>query len=126
MTAPAQKSVFVVDDDPSMLKGLERVLKHSGFSSQLFESAEDFHTRARPQEAACLVLDINLPGKSGIELSRDLATSGISLPVIFITGNDSDRARKAATDAGCVAYLGKPFDARSLIEAVEKAVAGRG
>lgn len=120
---PARNTVFVVDDDPSMLKGVERVLKHSGFNSELFDSIDDFHSRARLQEAACLVLDINLNGKSGIELSRELATSGCSLPVIFITGNDSDLMRKAAFEARCVAYLGKPFEAKSLTETVEKAIA---
>ena len=120
---PTQKTVFVVDDDPSMLKGVERILKHSGFSSQLFDSANDFHNRAKLREAACLILDIDLGGVSGIELSRELAASGFSVPVIFITGKDSDRTRKAAYEAGCVAYFGKPFEAKSLTEAVERAIA---
>jgi FixJ family two-component response regulator len=118
-----RKAVFVVDDDPSMLKGVERILKHSGFNSELFGSVDDFHNRARLQDAACLVLDIDLDGKSGIELSREVATSGFSIPVIFITGKDSDRTRKAAFEVGCVGYFGKPFEAESLMEAVEKAIA---
>ena len=121
MAAP--KTVFVVDDDPSMLKGVERILKHSGFNSQLFDSVDDFHSRARLQEAACLVLDIDLNGESGIELSREVATSGFPVPVIFITGKDSDRTRKAAFEAGCIAYFGKPFEAKSLMAAIEKAIA---
>jgi FixJ family two-component response regulator len=122
-TVPKRKAIFVVEDDPSMLKGVDRLLKHSGFKSQLFDSIDDFNNRARLHEAACIVLDINLHGKSGIELSRQLASSGVSLPVIFITANDSELNRKAAVEAGCVAYLRKPFAAKSLIDAVEKAVA---
>jgi DNA-binding response OmpR family regulator len=70
------------------------------------------------------VIDINLNGKSGIELRRQLAAKGISPPVIFITANDNELNRKAATEAGCVAYLGKPFTGKSLIAAVSKAIAG--
>jgi FixJ family two-component response regulator len=116
-----RKAVFVVDDDPGMLKGLDRLLKVHGFNSKLFQSVDDFHGRAKLEEAMCLVLDVNLNGKSGIELSRQLAAGGISVPVIFITANDSDKTRKAAVDVGCVAYLAKPFPAKSLLDAIEKA-----
>src|SRR5262245_37351749 len=118
---PARRVVLVVDDDPSMLRGVERLLNAHGFKSELFDSAENFQRLAKPHEALCLVLDINLGGKSGIELSQELVISGVSLPVIFITGNDSDANRKAATEAGCVAYLTKPFPAKSLIGAIERA-----
>ena len=117
---PTRRVVLVVDDDPSMLRGVERLLNAHGFESKLFDSAETFQRLAQPHEALCLVLDINLDGKSGIELSRELVISGVSLPVIFITGNDSDSNRRAAMEAGCVAYLTKPFPARSLIGAIEK------
>jgi FixJ family two-component response regulator len=119
----AHKVVFVVDDDPGMLKGLERLLKTHGFDVELFESAEEFNKRANFCNAICLVLDINLNGKSGIELKRQLAASGVSLPVIFITASDSDVTRKAALDVGCVAYLTKPFSAKSLMDAIEQASA---
>jgi FixJ family two-component response regulator len=117
---PRRKDVFVVDDDPGMLKGLNRLLKVHGFNSTLFESVVDFHSRARLQEAMCLVLDVNLNGESGIELSRQLAIRGICIPVIFITANDSDNTRKAAMEVGCIAYLTKPFPAKSLMDAIEK------
>jgi len=116
---PRRKAVFVVEDDPGMLKGLDRLLKVHGFSSRLFESVDDFNSRAKLQEAMCLVLDVNLNGESGIELSRQLAICGISIPVIFITANDSDSTRKAAMEVGCVAYLAKPFPAKSLMDAIE-------
>jgi FixJ family two-component response regulator len=116
-----QKSIVVVDDDPSVLKGIERILKTHGFFPELFSSVEEFNSRARLEEAICLILDINLNGKSGIELRRQVTNSGILLPAIFITANDSDVIRKAAIDAGCVAYLTKPFPAKALMNAIEKA-----
>src|SRR5215470_6467909 len=117
------KAIVVVDDDPSVLKGIGRILKHYGFHSELFSSVDDFDSRARLNEAICLVLDINLNGKSGIELRRQLTRSGISIPVIYITANDSGTIRKAAIDTGCIAYLTKPFPANALMKAIEKAVA---
>ena len=113
--------VVVLDDDPSMLKGIGRILTTNGFDTELFSSVEDFHSRARLNEAACLVLDINLNGKSGIDLRRQLTASGILIPVIYITANDSATIRKAAIDTGCVAYLTKPFPANSLMSAIKKA-----
>jgi FixJ family two-component response regulator len=113
--------VYVVDDDAGMLKGIERLLKASGFDTEVFESAEDFHDRADPCDGICLVLDIQLSGMSGIELSRQLASRGSSLPVIFITANDNDFTRRAIREVGCVAYLPKPFPPKSLVDAIEKA-----
>ena len=112
--------VVVLDDDPSMLKGIGRILTINGFDTELFSSVEDFHSRARLNDAICLVLDINLNGKSGIDLRRQLTRSGILIPVIYITANDSDAIRKAAIDTGCVAYLTKPFPAISLMSAIKK------
>jgi len=86
--------VVVLDDDPSMLKGIGRILTTNGFDTELFSSVEDFHSRARLNEATCLVLDINLNGKSGIDIRRQLTRSGILIPVIYITANDSDAIEK--------------------------------
>ncbi len=116
-----QKPVFVVDDDLSLLKSLERLLGAYGFKAKVFESAEAFWEFADLEDGLCLVLDINLRGRSGIDLRRQLTVSGATLPVIFITGNDSENIRKNAVDAGCVAYLSKPFAAESLLDAIVKA-----
>ena len=115
------RSVLVLDDDPSVLKGIGRLLKAHGFLAELFDSIEAFHDRANLSEALCLVLDINLNGKSGIELRRQIASSGASLPVIFITAIDNDATRTSALEAGCVDYLEKPFAAKSLIDAIVRA-----
>jgi FixJ family two-component response regulator len=118
-----RKLVVLVDDDQSVLRGLERLLKASGFDTETFPSAEEFLARASPSEAACLVLDIHLGGMSGIELRRQLAASGIAVPVIFMTAFDDDATQQAALVAGGIACLRKPFSARSLIGAINEAVA---
>jgi FixJ family two-component response regulator len=115
--------VFVVDDDPAILKAVERLLKLRGFDSEIFNSAEDFYARADRCDAICLVLDIHLNGISGIELRRQLTSSGVLLPVIFVTADDSDLTRRAALEVGYVAYLLKPFPAKLLMDAIEKALA---
>ena len=118
-----RKVVFVVDDDPSMLKGMRRLLKQHGFDTVPFETAKALQDHDDFAEAFCLILDINLGDGSGIELRHRLAEAGVSLPVIYITGNDSDATRMAAMASGCVAYLTKPFTAQSLIEPIKRAAA---
>ena len=116
--------VFVVDDDPGTLKGVKRLLREHGYASVLFPSAEAFRNYGDFDAACCLILDIDLKKESGIELRHRLKADGISLPVIYITANDSPAVRTAALASGCIAYLTKPFAARSLLEPVEKASAG--
>jgi FixJ family two-component response regulator len=120
---PNRKSVIVVDDDPDMLRGLHRLLRQYGFKVAVFDSIESFQNRADLDAAFCIVLDINLSDGSGIELRRRLSKRGVSLPVIFITGNDSDTTRAAALESGCAAYLSKPFSAQSLIDPIRSASA---
>jgi FixJ family two-component response regulator len=117
------KSILVVDDNLSMRKCMKRLLSEHGFNVALFDSGVALLRRADFDSAFCAIIDINLHDQSGIELRRQLADRGVRLPVIFITGNDSDVNRSAAIEAGCIAYLSKPFAARSLIEAVESALA---
>ena len=117
-----RKLVVVVDDDASILGAIERMVKAHGYDAEIFDRVEDFHDRAHLSEATCLVLDINLNGTSGIELRRELAREGHSLPVIFITAGDSEVMRAAALNAGCIAYLPKPFPSRVLMDAINKTV----
>ena len=93
---PARSSVFVVDDDPSMRTGIKRLLRVHGFHSTLFESASALLACGDFDKAFCFILDINLNGESGIELCGRLADRGVSLPVIYITGNDSEANRAGA------------------------------
>jgi FixJ family two-component response regulator len=117
---PTRRSVFVVDDDPSMLTGIKRLLRFHGFHSMLFGSANAVLTHEDFGDALCFVFDIDLNGESGIELCRCLVDKGVRLPVIYITGNDNEANRAAAVESGCIAYLTKPFAALSLIEPIEK------
>ena len=115
--------VFVVDDDPGMLRGLKRLLRQNGYDSLLFPSVEAFENQNDFESAICIILDINLTDGSGIELRHRLNAAGISVPVIYITGNDNPAVRMAALQSGCLAYLEKPFSAKSLIELLERASA---
>jgi FixJ family two-component response regulator len=117
-----RKIVAVVDDDPSMLRSTEDLLDAHGFATAVFPSAEEFLARGAAAQVDCLLLDIHLGGLSGIELRHQLEASGSTLPVIFMTGLDDEAMRQQALKAGCVACLRKPFPARQLIDAIQKAV----
>jgi FixJ family two-component response regulator len=119
--APETKTVAVVDDDPSVLKALERLLAAYGFQPAAYESAQAFWDCHDARKASCVVLDINMPGMSGIELRHRLRKRDSRLPVIFMTADDHESTRLAAKAAGCVAYLRKPFPAEKLIAAIKKA-----
>jgi FixJ family two-component response regulator len=110
-----------VDDDPSVRTSLKRLLRQHGFDATVFESANALRDHGDFARAVCIVLDINLDGQSGIDLRRWLANEGVTAPVIYITGNDSQANRSAAIGSGCVAYLTKPFTAQSLINSIERA-----
>lgn len=117
------KTVAVVDDDRSMLAGVERLLNAYGYATKVFASAEAFLDPGARTDADCLLVDIDLGGMSGIELRRRLAACGRAVPTIFMTALDDDATRASALQAGCIAYLLKPFLGRSLIDAVETALA---
>ena len=114
--------IVVVDDDPDMLESVGHLLEAYGFDTKLFSSAEACKTQCGAIGAACLILDINLPGISGIDLRRELLRAGISVPVIFMTGNDSEATMRSVAEVGCVACLQKPFRAPALLEAINKAL----
>ena len=108
--------VAIVENDPSMLQGVEYLLHAHGYLTECYCSAEAFLAAA--SKATCLVLDIGLDGMSGIELRRRLTASGSTLAVIFMTGADDEATRQQAIEAGCVAYLPKPFPADCLLAAI--------
>ena len=114
--------IAVVDDDPDMLESVGRLPEAYGFDSKVFSSAESCKKQCGAIGAACLILDINLPGMSGIDLRRELLSSGISVPVIFMTGSDSEATMRSVAEVGCAACLQKPFRAPALLEAINKAV----
>ena len=116
------RTIAVIDDNPSMLQGLNRLLSAYGFRVQTFVSAESFLGDIANCEADCLLLDVHLGGMSGIDLQRRLTSSGADLPVIFMTAIDNEATRQEAFDAGCIAYLRKPFLAKLLIDAINGAL----
>jgi FixJ family two-component response regulator len=120
----ADRSIYVVDDDPSFRRSMKRLLREHGYGTTLFDSARALLQHQNFDQALCIVLDVDLAGHSGIDLRRQLAARGIAVPVIFVTGNNSDVCRSAAMTSGCAAYLNKPFKPGSLIASVE-AVCGR-
>ena len=97
-----------------MLRSVARLLRQFGYASLLFSSAEAFANHSDLEEAVCVLLDINLGDVSGIDLRLSLKAAGSSVPVIYMTGNDSPAVRTAALQSGCLAYLTKPFSATAL------------
>ncbi len=116
-----RRIVAVVDDDPSMLRAAENLLDAHGFATEVFSSAEEFLARQAGPRADFLLVDIHLGGMSGIELRRQLAAAGDTIPVIFMTALDGDAICEEALKTGDVVCLRKPFSARKLIEAIENA-----
>ena len=116
-------TIVVIDDNPSLLQGLSRLLSAHGFSVRTFASAEAFleDRSASDADDPLLLLDIHLGGISGIDLQRRLTSSGTDLPVIFMTAIDNEATRQEAFDAGCIACLKKPFLSRVLIDAINQA-----
>jgi FixJ family two-component response regulator len=114
--------VFVVDDDASVREALSSLLRAVGWQVKTFESAAEFLVQPVPVGAACLVLDVRLPGVSGLELQRVLAERGDALPIIFITGHGDIPMSVHAMKAGAVEFLPKPFRERELLDAIELAL----
>jgi FixJ family two-component response regulator len=121
---PERGLVLVVDDDAGMLRSVTRLLRQSGYETLLFPSAEAFSNHNDFDGVTCVILDIDVGGVSGIEVRHRLKAANISVPVIYITGNDSPAVRAAAYQSGCLAYLTKPFSAKSLMEPLHRAATG--
>jgi FixJ family two-component response regulator len=117
--------VVVVDDDAGMLKGVQRLLRQHAYEPIPFSSAHAFKSFTDFENAVCIIFDINLSDGSGIELRHGLKAAGVTVPVIYITGNDNPTVRSAALASGCVAFLTKPFSAQDLIEPLQRASAER-
>ncbi len=120
---PNRNLVLVVDDDRGILRSIERLLRRQGYDTLLFPSADAFKNHNDFENVVCIILDINLNDGSGIALRHRLKAAGISVPVIYITANDTTAVRVAALQSGCLAYLTKPFSPKSLIEPLKRASA---
>jgi FixJ family two-component response regulator len=114
--------VFVVDDDPSVRRAIKRLVESVGVQVELFGSAQEFLQRGRSDAPSCLVLDIRLPGKSGLDFQRELAEANIPIPIIFITAHGDIPMTVRAMKAGAVEFLTKPFRDQDLLDAIQLAL----
>jgi len=114
--------VFVVDDDASIREALSSLIESAGLRVETFASAQEFLHFKRPETPACLVLDVRLPGLSGLELQRKLAPASKRIPIIFITGHGDIPMSVQAMKAGAVEFLPKPFGDDQLLEAIQNAI----
>jgi len=120
--AEAEPIVFIVDDDLSVRRSTERLIRAAGLKVQTFTSAREFLRNPRPEGPACLVLDVRMPGLSGMDLQRELTHSAIHIPIIFITAHGDVPMTVRAMKAGAVEFLTKPFRSRTLLDAVLAAI----
>lgn len=118
----APPTVVVIDDDPSVREALHSLLRSVGLRVELFGSVQGFLTSKRPDDPSCLVLDIRLPGKSGLEFQEELRRANVKLPVIFITGHGDIQMSVRAMKAGAVEFLIKPFRDQELLDAIHLAI----
>ena len=116
-------TIVVIDDDPSIRESLQSLLRSVGHKVRLFESTQNFLLGEAAQAADCLVLDVRLPGQSGLEFQRELAKAGIAVPIVFITGHGDIPMSVAAMKAGAVEFLTKPFHDQELLDAVQRGIA---
>jgi FixJ family two-component response regulator len=115
-------TVFIVDDDPSVRDSLRFLLESVGLEVRIFSSAQDFLDGTDSETPGCLLLDVRMPGMSGLDLQHELANAGIFLPIIFITGHGTVPMSVRAMKAGAVDFLQKPFDEQDLLNAVSQAI----
>ena len=114
--------VAIVDDDSRPREGLSTLIRSTGFKVGTFASAQDFLARPGAEPPSCLVLDLQLPGLSGLDLQKRMAAAGLEIPIVFLTGHGNIPASVQAMKAGAVEFLTKPFDDQELLRAIQEAV----
>ena len=123
MSAPSEALVGIVDDDPSVRKGLARLVKTAGYRVEVFASAREFLARPPQEDPCCLLLDVRMPGLTGLELQEALAIAGRRMSIVFVSGHGEVVGTVKAMKRGAIDFLTKPVDARELLAAIERAVA---
>jgi FixJ family two-component response regulator len=114
--------IAIVDDDPSVQRGLQRLIRSVGWKAETFASAQEFLARSRAAAPNCVLLDLQLPGLSGLELQKRMGEVGLEIPIVFLTGHGDIPASVRAMKAGAVQFLTKPVDEQELLQAIEEAV----
>jgi FixJ family two-component response regulator len=122
MTTPNQAVVFIVDDDDRMRAAMQRLLRTVGLHSEAFATPQGFLQHNLPDVASCLVLDVRLPGMSGLEVQQKLNEGGVQIPIIFITSHGDIPMTVAAMKSGAVEFLTKPFRDQDLLDAIQQAL----
>src|SRR5215470_959068 len=122
MKPDSRPLVFVVDDDVSVRESLELLIRYEGWQPEIFASADEFLSRTRPLVPSCLILDLSLPGLSGLDLQERIANERIEMPIIFITGQGDIPSTVQAMKAGAVEFLTKPFRNEVLLTAIRQAL----
>jgi FixJ family two-component response regulator len=122
MTSTGAPTVFIIDDDADVRVAIQGLLKSVGLTSESFESPTEFLRRPRPDGPSCLVLDVRLPGISGLDVQHDLAEAGVRLPIIFMSGHGDIPMTVKAMKSGAVEFLVKPFRDEDLLDAIRQAL----
>ena len=115
-------TIAIVDDDPSVREGLSSLIRSAGLQVETFASAQEFLARPGAEAPSCLVLDLQLPGLSGLDLQKRMAEVGLEIPIVFLTGHGNIPASVQAMKAGAVEFLTKPFDEQDLLQAIQEAI----
>ena len=123
MSVPSGTLVGIVDDDASVRKGMARLITTAGYRVEVFASAREFLERPKPEDLCCLVLDVRMPGLTGLELQEALAVAGSRMSIVFVSGHGDVQGTVKAMKGGAIDFLTKPVDARELLGAIERAVA---
>jgi FixJ family two-component response regulator len=118
----AEAVIAIVDDDASVQRGLQRLIRSAGWKVETFASAQEFLARSRTELPNCVLLDLQLPGLSGLDLQKRMAEVGLEIPIVFLTGHGNIPVSVQAMKAGAVQFLTKPVDEQELLQAIEEAV----
>lgn len=120
-TSALKQTVFIIDDDPAICESLCNLIESAGLATEAFSSAEEFQSAYSPEMAGCLVLDVRLPGMSGMELQSELVAAGLAIPIIIMTGHGDIPMVRNAMKAGAIEFLTKPFQDEELLAAIRQA-----
>ena len=122
MIVPGVPTVFIIDDNAGVRTSIQGLLKSAGLRSEAFKTAQEFLRRERPDGPCCLVLDVRLPGMSGLDFQDELTRAGVQIPIIFITGHGDIPMTVKAMKSGAIEFLAKPFDDDVLLDAIQHAL----
>jgi FixJ family two-component response regulator len=117
-----RKLVIIVDDEKAVCRAIGRLVTSAGFESRVYFSAEEFLRSCTERRPDCLILDLRLPGMSGLQLQQQLARDQCRVPIVFVSAHDEPVSRKQALQSGAFAFLGKPVDDEALLDAIHSAV----